>query len=87
MSTKMILEQLNKHNPIKFRLDEIEEMPEFLTGFDTCSFESLLLKVNGHQGIKNYKFDSQKFEKWCEENNIRQYTDQLNRIVHLKLQS
>lgn len=35
MSAKMILECLNRHNPINFRLDEIEEMPEFLTGFDT----------------------------------------------------
>ena len=44
---------------------------------------SLALSLGGHQSIKDYRFDFNKVEKWCNKNNLTLKIDDEMQLVHM----
>lgn len=84
MNAEYLLREVKKANEIQITQRIAEEIPEFKTGREIASMESLALTLSGHQPIKDYRFDISKLEKWCKENSLRFYLDERERILHLK---
>jgi len=84
MSTEYLLREVKQAKEIQIAQRMIEEIPEFKTGREVASMESLALTLSGHQPIKDYRFDINKLETWCKENSLRFYLDEREQILHLK---
>ena len=84
MNTEYLLREVKQANEIQISQRMMEEIPEFKMGREVASMESLALTLNGHQPIKNYRFDISKLETWCKENSLRFYLDEREQILHLK---
>jgi len=87
MDLKHLLNRIERKRELKIEQDIIVNIPEFQTGTEEASLESLVLILNKHQPIKKYSFDVKKLQNWCEVNNLIYYIDERNRIVNLKLKS
>jgi len=84
MNTEYLLREVKQAKEIQITQRMIEEIPEFKTGREVASMESLALTLSGHQSIKDYRFDINKLETWCKENSLRFYLDEREQILHLK---
>jgi len=84
MNAEYLLREVKQANKIQVTQSMVEEIPEFITGFEITSMESVALILNEHQPIKDYRFDINKLEAWCKENSLRFYLDEQERILHLK---
>jgi len=84
MNAEYLLREVKQANEIQITQRIMEDIPEFKTGKDVASMESLALILSGHQPIKNYRFDISKLETWCKENSLRFYLDKKEQILHLK---
>lgn len=85
MNSKYILQEVKKASEVSIALRDLYDIPEFKTGKDENSLESLALTLGGHQPIKRYSFDIKKLETWCEKNSLRFYLDEQNQLLHLKV--
>lgn len=84
MNTEYLLREVKQVNEIQITQRIVEDIPEFKTGKDVASTESLAITLSGHQPIKNYLFDISKLKTWCKENSLRFYLDEREQILHLK---
>ena len=84
MDAEYLLREVKQANEIQITQRMVEEIPEFKTGIEIASMESLALSLSGHQPIKNYRFDINKLETWCKENSLRFYLDEREQLLHLK---
>ena len=84
MNTEYLLREVKQAKEIQVTQRTVEEIPEFKTGREVVSMESLALTLSGHQPIKDYRFDVNKLETWCKENSLRFYLDDQKQILHLK---
>jgi len=84
MNTEYLLREVKQANEIQITQRMMEEIPEFKTGREVASMESLALTLDGHQPIKDYRFDVNKLETWCKENSLRFYLDEREQILQLK---
>lgn len=85
MNKEYILQEVKKASEVSIDLRDLYDMPDFKTGKEESSMESLALTLSGHSPIKNYSFDIKKLESWCEENSLRFYLDERDRLLHLKV--
>lgn len=85
MNAQYLLKEVKKASEISLDERTLFEIAEFKTAKEEKSIESLALILGGHQPIKNYSFDIKKFENWCEENSLRFYLCERQRILHLKM--
>ena len=65
MNTEYLLREVKQAKEIQITQRMMEEIPEFKTGREVSSMESLALTLSGHQPIKDYRFDISKLENWC----------------------
>ena len=84
MTSEYLLIEVRRANEIKMPQSILFDMVEFKTGKDVSSLESLALILSGHQPIRNYCFDINKFEDWCKENGLHFYLDERERMLHLR---
>jgi len=84
MNTEYLLREVKQATEIQITQRMLFDIPEFKTGKEVASIESLALTLSGHQPIKNYRFDISKLETWCKENSLRFYLDEREQILHLK---
>ena len=84
MSTEYLLREVKQAKEIQITQRMMEGIPEFKTGREVASMESLALTLSGHQPIKDYRFDINKLETWCKENSLRFYLDEREQILHIK---
>ena len=84
MNAEYLLREVKQAKEIQVTKRTVEEIPEFKTGREVVSMESLALTLSGHQPIKDYRFDVNKLETWCKENSLRFYLDDQKQILHLK---
>jgi hypothetical protein len=66
MNKEYILQEVKKASEVSIDLRDLYDMPEFKTGKEESSLESLVLTLSGHSPIKIYSFDIKKLEVWCE---------------------
>jgi hypothetical protein len=85
MNKEYILQEVKKASEVSIDLRDLYDMPEFKTGKEESSLESLVLTLSGHSPIKIYSFDIKKLEVWCEENSLRFCLYEMNRLLHLKV--
>lgn len=85
MELKEILHELSRCPNVIVELTPILTVPQFQTGEDVSSIESMLLVAGGHAPIKRFYFDEKKLKKWCEENNLRYFISDIDRTVHFKI--
>tara|TARA_R110000851_G_scaffold325598_1_gene493674 strand:- start:372 stop:653 length:282 start_codon:yes stop_codon:yes gene_type:complete len=83
MNKEHLLIKLKQVNKIQITQRMLFDIPEFKTGREVTSMESLSLALGRHHTPKNYIFDIIKFETWCKENSLRFYLDELQQVVHL----
>lgn len=84
MDIKELLFEIERREVVIVYKDSIENTPEFKTGFEKASFESLALIMGGHSAIKDYRFDESKLKNWCNENKILYIIDEIERVVKFK---
>lgn len=84
MNAEYLLRELKQANEIKISQYLLSQIPEFKTGKDVLSMESVALTISGHQPIKNYSFDINKLQNWCEENYLCFCLNEQEQIFHLK---
>tara|TARA_R110000822_G_scaffold98828_1_gene223345 strand:+ start:3661 stop:3957 length:297 start_codon:yes stop_codon:yes gene_type:complete len=83
MNAEKILGLIEGKGQIEIEQDIIFNILEFHTSREEYSLMNLALTLNHHEQIKKYSFDILKLEKWCEENNLRYYMDEVNRSIHI----
>jgi hypothetical protein len=85
MTAKYLLNEVNYKKHIIISQRVAEDIPEFKTGKETNSLESLALILGGHSPIIEFNFDEKKVKTWCDENNLECYLDKKERLLHIRI--